>query len=176
MLFVSSVISYIPVYNKFKISVFISIRLRKIFFILRAKSKILKIRHSHFVYRVQFYVLSVFRPIFTSKLYILETFKHVSFALKMAKHDVIKTPFPQEFLPGYFWNLDTRRQIEAGWGTESFASISAAVFDLSRKLGRGQNLPLPLILPLSFWQTSRYSGRSEVGEEAIESSEGLGIP
>ena len=34
--------------------------------------------------------------------------------------------------------------IDAGEGTENLVSISAAVFELSRKSGRGGNLPPPL--------------------------------
>ena len=55
----------------------------------------------------------------------------------MAKHDVTKTQFSQKILDGFFGNFGGRRQIDAGEGTESFASISAAVFELSRTAGRG---------------------------------------
>ena len=55
----------------------------------------------------------------------------------MAKRDVTKTQFSEKFNAGLFWNFDDRRQIDAEEGTKSFASISAAVFELSRKSGRG---------------------------------------
>ena len=62
----------------------------------------------------------------------------------MAKHDVTKTPFSQKFPNRFFWNFGGRRQIDAEEGAESFVSISAAVFELSRKSGRGgQYLPPP---------------------------------
>ena len=51
----------------------------------------------------------------------------------MAKYGVTKTPFPQKFLDGFLWNFGGRRQIDAEEGTESFASISGAVFELPRK-------------------------------------------
>ena len=38
---------------------------------------------------------------------------------------------------GFFWNSDGRRQIDAGEGTEIFVSISAAIFELSRKSSKG---------------------------------------
>ena len=46
----------------------------------------------------------------------------------MAKHDVNKMPFSKKKIDGFVWNVDGRRQIDAGEGTESFALISAAVF------------------------------------------------
>ena len=55
----------------------------------------------------------------------------------MAKHDVTKMPFSQIFLDGFFLNCGGRRQIVAEEGTRSLALISAAVFELSRKSGRG---------------------------------------
>ena len=55
----------------------------------------------------------------------------------MAKHDVTKTPFSQKFLRGFFQNFGRKRQIDAGEGTVSFTSISVAVFELTRKPGRG---------------------------------------
>ena len=63
----------------------------------------------------------------------------------MAKYGVTKTPFPQKFLDGFLWNFGGRRQIDAEEGTESFASISGAVFELPRKSAGegGQNLFTP---------------------------------
>ena len=43
----------------------------------------------------------------------------------------------------FFWNSDSRRQIDEGEVTESFVWISAAVFQLAGKSGKGQNLPSP---------------------------------
>ena len=62
---------------------------------------------------------------------ILAVFKHLPFLPKIAKHDVTKVQFSQKFIDGFFWNLCGRCQIDAGEGTESFASISAAVFFFS---------------------------------------------
>ena len=62
----------------------------------------------------------------------------------IAEHDVTKTPFPQKFIDGFFsWYFGSRRQIDAGAGTENFVSIYAAVFALWRKSGRGHNLSPP---------------------------------
>ena len=62
----------------------------------------------------------------------------------MAKHDVTNTPFFRIILDGVFWNFGGRRQIDGGEGTESFALITAAVFELSRKSGRvGGNICPP---------------------------------
>ena len=62
----------------------------------------------------------------------------------MMKHDVTKTPFSHKFIDGFFWSFGGRRHIDAGEGIESFASISAAVIELSRKSGReGRNSPPP---------------------------------
>ena len=89
--------------------------------------------------------LSVFRLRRSSKLNILAAFKHSLILLpKMAKHDFTTTPFSQKFIDGIFWNFGGRRQINVEKGTESFASISAAVFELSRKSGRGWYSPPPL--------------------------------
>ena len=55
----------------------------------------------------------------------------------MAKHDVTKMSFTQKFLDGCFRNYGGRRQIDVGEGSESIASIFAAVFELSRKSARG---------------------------------------
>ena len=58
---------------------------------------------------------------------------------KVAEHDVTKTPFSlkKKNLNRFSRHSDGRRQIDVGEGTESFVSISAAVFELSRKSGRG---------------------------------------
>ena len=55
----------------------------------------------------------------------------------MAKHDVIKTSFSQKPIYGFFQSFGGRRQIDVGQGNVSFASISAAVFEQSRKSSRG---------------------------------------
>ena len=71
----------------------------------------------------------------------------------MAKHDVTKTPFSLKNLDGYLWNFGDRRQIDAGEGTKSFAPISAAVFELSRKSSRGGGrICLPRGLRVKKWQ------------------------
>ena len=61
----------------------------------------------------------------------------------MAKHDVDKTPFSQKIIDGFFWNFGGRRQIDAGEDIESFASISAAVLELSRKFSMGGDIRPP---------------------------------
>ena len=61
----------------------------------------------------------------------------------MLEHDVIKTSFSQEFLAGVFWTFGGRRQIDAGEGTKSFESIYVAVFELSRKTGKGADSAPP---------------------------------
>ena len=87
-----------------------------------------KDRDSHFVER------SILRPLHvTSKLCILAAFKHLPFLPKMWKHAVTKTPFSQKFLVVFFWNFDGRRQVDAGEGTKSFASISVAVLQEVRE-------------------------------------------
>ena len=72
----------------------------------------------------------------------LQTF--AVFLPKMAKHDVTKTQFSQTILDGFSRYFGGRRQIGAGEGTGSFASISVAVFELLRKFDRGRNSPPPL--------------------------------
>ena len=62
----------------------------------------------------------------------------------MAKHDITKTPFSQKLLNGFFWNFGGRRQIDAGDGTESFASMSDAVLSYRENpAGGGAYLPPP---------------------------------
>ena len=80
------------------------------------------------------------------------------FLTKMAKHDVTKTPFSQNSRR-IFRNFGGRRQFDAGEGTESFASISAAVFELSRKSGRGGAIfaPPPAVRVLSNWLPCCFS-------------------
>ena len=98
--------------------------------------KISKIRNSHFeersILRRLAFIESYFKIEHSSSLQ-----RFAVFWPKMAKHDVNKSHFPKKILDGFFWNFGGRRQIDAGEGTESFASISAAVFELSRKSGRG---------------------------------------
>ena len=60
-------------------------------------------------------ILHVFGLHFTSNLYILESFIHLSlFQPKCREHDVTKTRFSQKFLDGFFWNFGRRRQIDDG--------------------------------------------------------------
>ena len=55
----------------------------------------------------------------------------------MAKHDVTKTRFPSKFIDKIFGKFSGRRQIDTGKGTQSFAAISAAAYELSREPGGG---------------------------------------
>ena len=56
----------------------------------------------------------------------------------------LKPLFPEKkILNGFFSNFGERRQVDAEKGTKSFALISAAFFELSRKSGRGLDLPPP---------------------------------
>ena len=61
----------------------------------------------------------------------------------MAKHDVTKTQFSKEVLDTFSVNFDGRRRVDVEEDTESFATIYAAVFELSRQFGGRQNLPPP---------------------------------
>ena len=71
-------------------------------------------------------------------MHILAAVKHLPFfPPKMEKHDVTKEPFSQKKISKDFVNFNGRRQINADEGTECFAPISAAVFGLLRKSGRG---------------------------------------
>ena len=87
---------------------------------------------------MRFSIASYFKTQHSSSL---QTF--AVFLPKIAKHDVTKTPFSHKFLDGFFSNIGARRQIDAEEGTESFVSISAAVFELSRKSGRGGDIRTP---------------------------------
>ena len=70
-------------------------------------------------------------------MHILETCKHLLLFLpKIADQDVTKTVF-SKISQRISLKFGGRHQIDAGEGTESLASMSAAVFDLSRKVGRG---------------------------------------
>ena len=51
------------------------------------------------------------------------------------EYDVTKMQFSQKIIYGFFRNFAERRQIDAREGTNSFASISGVVFELSRKSG-----------------------------------------
>ena len=84
-----------------------------------------------FLRRLAFSIAFYFKTEHSSSL---QTFL---FLPKMAKHNVTKTPFSQKFLNGCFWNFCGRREIDAWEGTETFVSVSDAVFELSRKTGRG---------------------------------------
>ena len=88
-----------------------------------------EISQTWYVLYVELAMFGVFRLRFISELKILAAFQHLPFFLpKMAKHDVTKTQFSQKFLDRIFWAFGGRRQIDAGEGTKSFASISAAGF------------------------------------------------
>ena len=82
----------------------------------------------------------------------LQTF--AAFLPKIADQDVTKTPFSQKFSQWISLKFGGRHQIDAGERTESFASISAAVFDLSRKVGWGGAFFAP---PPSQAGVKRYS-------------------
>ena len=115
------------------------------FWILRVKiEKYKKIRDGHFVERsilrrlAYFFIASHFKIEHSSSL---QTF--AIFWRKIVKHDVTKTQFSQKCLDECFWKFGYIRHINAGEGTDSFASISAAVFELSRKPGRGAEFAPP---------------------------------
>ena len=76
---------------------------------------------------------------------ILTAFKRLPFLPKMAKHDVIKTPFSQKIINGFFLNFGGGRQINVKAAvTESFTSISATVYELSKNpAGGGRICPPP---------------------------------
>ena len=62
----------------------------------------------------------------------------------MAKHDVTKTPFLKKNINEFLLNFGDRRHIDAEAGTEGFALIYAAVYDLLRKfVERGRICPSP---------------------------------
>ena len=56
-------------------------------------------------------------------------------------------PFSHKFIDRFFLKVDGRRQIDAEKGTEIFAPISAVVFELSRKSGRGGRIRPPPLPP-----------------------------
>ena len=55
----------------------------------------------------------------------------------------LKRHFLKNLLTDFSKNFGGRRQIDAGEGTKRFASISAAVFEASRKSGMGAESPPP---------------------------------
>ena len=77
----------------------------------------------------------------SSKLNNLAAFKHLPFFFtRVAKHDATKTPFSiLKKIDEFLGNFGGRRQIDAESGerSDSFASMSAAVSELSRISGRG---------------------------------------
>ena len=99
--------------------------------------KVSRIRDSHFVV-FNFTTFGVFRLRFTSKRNIPAAFEQCRFLAKKAKYHVTKTPF--------FEKISRRIFLKFWWQTSnwcwgrygSFAAISAAVFELSRKSGRGR--------------------------------------
>ena len=96
--------------------------------------------------------LDIFRLRLTSKLNILVAFKHMPFFTRNGETSHWNVIFSKKNLNGFFWYFGGRRQIDAG---ESFASISAAVFELSRKSGRGGGRICPPSLPSARWDRSR---------------------
>ena len=106
--------------------------------------KLSNIRYNHFIERVISGRLAFLDCVLPENWTFQQPSNICRFWPKRAKHDVIKTPLSQKFLHGFFWNFIGRRQIDAVEGTESFASISAAVLDLSRKFGRGTESAPPL--------------------------------
>ena len=107
--------------------------------------KISKIRYSHFV------VCLILRVLAFTDCVLLQTCTHsrslqtfAAFWPNIAEHDVTKTQFKKKsrqiFLK--FW---CQTPTWCSRSTESFVSISAAVFELSRKSGRGggEKLPTP---------------------------------
>ena len=54
----------------------------------------------------------------------------------MAKHDVTETSFKNS--DGFLCDFDGRRQVDAGLGTESFVSISDAVFEILKHMWMGK--------------------------------------
>ena len=101
-----------------------------------------KLRHS-FVERI-FYAVWIFCLRVTSKLYItLSGFKHMPFFTQNVEtwhhQNAISSKKSRRFS-----EILERRQTDAGEGTvESIALISIAVFELSRKTGRGAESDLP---------------------------------
>ena len=82
--------------------------------------------------------LGVFRFRLTSKLYILAAVKHLPFFHPKWRNMMsLKRHFLRKSIEGFLWNFNGRRQINADESKECFASISAAVFVLLRKSGRG---------------------------------------
>ena len=90
------------------------------------------LQHVHLYVSWRFSIPCYFKTVHSSSR---QTF--AVFSPKMAKHDVTKTPFSQKKYRRIFVKFNGRRQINADEGTECFASISAAVFVLLRKSGRG---------------------------------------
>ena len=84
--------------------------------------------------------LDVYGLRFTSNMYVLEAFKHSPLFdpkwrnMTSLKHYFLSQKSSRRI---FFWNFARRRQIDAEWGTESLATISAVVFELSRKYGKG---------------------------------------
>ena len=105
--------------------------------ILKIRNDILKSVRFYAVWR--FSIASSFKAEHSSSL---QTFAFFTQNGETWRHQnaIFSKSYPRIF----FWNFGDRLQIDAEEGTERFASISAAVFKLWRKSGRGgQNLPPP---------------------------------
>ena len=114
------------------------------------KPKISKIWDSHFAERVIWHLL-VFGVAFNFK--ILHSRSNWFFDTKW--REVTKTPLSQKLLNGFRRNFVSRCQIDAKYGTVSFASISALFFKLLRKFARGGGVIRP---PPSQWWVKPNSG------------------
>ena len=106
----------------------------------------------------------IFRLCFTSKRNILAVFKYLQFLIQNGEtwrhqNAVFSTKFRRTFLK-FGWQTSKW----CGQGTKGLASISIAVFELSRKSGRGRNPPPPpagrvltchSIAPIRRWEKPR---------------------
>ena len=97
--------------------------------------EISNIRHSHLVERSILHRFAFFVRL-TSKLNNLAAFKHLPFSdPKLLNMTSLKRHFVKNISTDFSVFFCGNRQIDVGKGTESFASISAAVFQPSRKSG-----------------------------------------
>ena len=119
--------------------------LNRVFEFWGSNRKIWEIRDSHLVERLILHRLALFDCV-ASKLYILAASKHLPFFdPKWQNITSLKRNFLKTFRTFFFWCFAERRQINVREGTESFASMSGDVFELSRKPGRGgaESAPSP---------------------------------
>ena len=110
-----------------------------------SKTRNIKIRDGHFVES------SILRPLaffdgllrLNSKLNILAAFKHFPFfSPNWRNMTSLKGHFLKSLSTDFSISCE-RCQLDAEKGTESFLSISVAVFELSRKFSRGAEFPPP---------------------------------